>query len=247
MQQRDRLACDPRRLLGRLGEDGVAGGERRRDLAGEDRERKIPRADADERAAPSQPVAVLLAGRAGKERVAGEEPARLGRIVAAEIDRLAHLRDAVVERLAALAGKQRDQPVAVRLDRVGGALQDRRALLRRRRLPGGMRRRRPQSTAAFARPRALHRRTGPAVIGAARDACRRRRGERPARLPNSSPREFLRAPKSFSGSAMPEWRGERPARLSAGGTSRLSTGTAWSLTALTKEELAPFSRSRRTR
>ena len=50
VQQAHRLGGDQRRLLGRLGEHRVAGGERRGDLAGEDRERKIPRADADDRA-----------------------------------------------------------------------------------------------------------------------------------------------------------------------------------------------------
>ena len=55
-------------------------------------------------------------------------PARLGGVVAAEIRRLADFRDAVVERLAALVGKQRDQAVAALLDQIGGALQRRRAL-----------------------------------------------------------------------------------------------------------------------
>jgi hypothetical protein len=34
---------DQRRLLGRLGEHGVAGGQRGGDLAGEDRQREVPR------------------------------------------------------------------------------------------------------------------------------------------------------------------------------------------------------------
>ena len=41
---------DQRRLLGGLREHRVAGGERRADLADEDRQRKIPRRDADDRA-----------------------------------------------------------------------------------------------------------------------------------------------------------------------------------------------------
>ena len=46
VQDADRFGGDQRRLLGRLGDDRIAGGERRGDLAGEDRQRKIPRADA---------------------------------------------------------------------------------------------------------------------------------------------------------------------------------------------------------
>jgi hypothetical protein len=52
MQQRHHAAGDERRLLGRFGDHGVAGNERRRDLAGKDREREVPWADADEHAAP---------------------------------------------------------------------------------------------------------------------------------------------------------------------------------------------------
>jgi hypothetical protein len=57
---------DQRRLLGRLGEHRVAGGERRGHLAGEDRERKIPRADAGDR--PERRVAACGLGRALGDR-----------------------------------------------------------------------------------------------------------------------------------------------------------------------------------
>ena len=50
VQQPHRLGGDQRRLLGGLGEHGIARGERGGDLAGEDGERKIPRADADDQA-----------------------------------------------------------------------------------------------------------------------------------------------------------------------------------------------------
>ena len=43
VQQRNRARGDERRLLGRLGDNGVAGHERRAHLAEKDRERKIPR------------------------------------------------------------------------------------------------------------------------------------------------------------------------------------------------------------
>ena len=68
VQQLHGGAADQRRLLGRLGDHRVAGGERRADLAGEDRERKIPRADAGENAARRAAQAIALAGRAGQQR-----------------------------------------------------------------------------------------------------------------------------------------------------------------------------------
>ena len=65
VQQPDRERGDQRRLLGRLRDHGIAGGERGDHLAEEDRERKIPRADADEDAAAAIAQFVALAGRAG--------------------------------------------------------------------------------------------------------------------------------------------------------------------------------------
>ena len=59
-------AAIERRLLGGLGDDGVARGERGGDLADEDRERKIPRADADEDAATVQTQLVRFARGAGQ-------------------------------------------------------------------------------------------------------------------------------------------------------------------------------------
>ena len=63
MQQRDRTRGDQRRLFGRLGDDGIAGGERRGHLAEKDRQRKIPRADADEDAAAAIAQHIAFAGR----------------------------------------------------------------------------------------------------------------------------------------------------------------------------------------
>ena len=62
-----RTQRDARRLLGGLGDHGVAGGERGGDLAGEDGEREVPRADAGEHAAAVQAQLVALAGGPGKE------------------------------------------------------------------------------------------------------------------------------------------------------------------------------------
>jgi hypothetical protein len=53
-------------LFGRLGDHAVAGGQRGGDLAHEDRQREVPRADADEHAAPVQLQLVGFAGRAGQ-------------------------------------------------------------------------------------------------------------------------------------------------------------------------------------
>ena len=63
MQEADRFGGNQRRLLGRFGDGGISRREGRGDLAGEDRQRKIPRADADEHAAPAIGEIVGLAGR----------------------------------------------------------------------------------------------------------------------------------------------------------------------------------------
>ncbi len=76
VQQPHRGGGDQRRLLGGLGDDGVAGGERRGDLAGEDRQREIPRRDAGEDAAPVQRELVALAGRARAARSGAAKSAR---------------------------------------------------------------------------------------------------------------------------------------------------------------------------
>ncbi len=65
VQQPHHRGGGQRGLLGRLGGDRVAGGERRRDLTGEDRQRKIPRRNAEKNAAPMQCQLVALTGRAG--------------------------------------------------------------------------------------------------------------------------------------------------------------------------------------
>ncbi len=66
VQNAHRLGRDQRRLLGRLRHHGVAGDERGAHLAEKDRERKIPRADADEDAAAAIAQLVRFAGRAGQ-------------------------------------------------------------------------------------------------------------------------------------------------------------------------------------
>ncbi|TLD45900.1 MAG: hypothetical protein FAZ92_01836 [Accumulibacter sp.] len=140
VQQFDRQRRHQRRLLRRLGDDAVACGERRRDLADEDGEGEVPRADADEDATAMQRQAVALAGRARQMDRLGEFLLRLCSVVAAEVDRLAHLGDGVGLRASAFAHEQRDEFGQAPLHQVGGAQQRRRARACRRRLPGRERR-----------------------------------------------------------------------------------------------------------
>ena len=78
-----------RGLLGRLGDHGVAGHQGRGQLAGENRDREVPRADAEDRAARRERVPVRA-----------EQRLRLHGVVAAEVDGFAHLGERVGERLA---------------------------------------------------------------------------------------------------------------------------------------------------
>ena len=63
VQQRNCACGDERRLFGRFCDHRVAGGERSRHLSEKDREREIPRADADEHAAAAIAEHVALASR----------------------------------------------------------------------------------------------------------------------------------------------------------------------------------------
>ena len=110
VQQRDGRRGDERRFLGRFGDDDVAGCERRCHLAGEDRQRKVPRADAGNRA--ERAVAV------GRQVLA-----RLQRVVAQEVHRFADFAHGVRQRLAGFANDQAEQRRHARLEQVGGARQ----------------------------------------------------------------------------------------------------------------------------
>ncbi len=95
MQDAHGFGGDQRGFLGRLGDDAVAGHQRSGDLAHEDGQREIPRADAQHRA----------------ERVVGdvERLAGLIGIVAQEIHRFAHFGNGVGGRFAGLADDQPHQ------------------------------------------------------------------------------------------------------------------------------------------
>ena len=76
-------------------------------LAGEDREREIPRADAGEHAAAAQAQPVRLAGRARQRQRPAEVLLGPRRVVAQEIDGLAHLGNRVRHGLAGLGDADR--------------------------------------------------------------------------------------------------------------------------------------------
>ena len=128
MGEADRISGDLGRLRGRLGDDAIAGGERRRDLAEEDGEREIPGRDADPGAAALHAKHVALAGRAGQlPRL--EMGARLGGVITAEIDGLAHLGERIGNRLLRLLDRDPHQHVAIALEQIGERLEAGRTLL----------------------------------------------------------------------------------------------------------------------
>ena len=104
VQNVDRAGGDQRGLPGRLGDHGVARRQRRAHLAHEDGEREVPRADAGEHAAPVQGQFVAFAGGPGQGLRLGEVGAAPEGVVAAEIDRLAHLGQGVGDLVGMLHG-----------------------------------------------------------------------------------------------------------------------------------------------
>ena len=135
VQQRNHGLRHRRRLLGRLGGDAVAGHQRGDHLAGEDGQREIPRADADEHATAVQAQLVAFAGGA-RQRLRTEALDGLAAVVAAEVHRLAHLGHAIGQRLAAFLDEQSAELAQPRFERIGGTLQHCRTLGHRLRAPG---------------------------------------------------------------------------------------------------------------
>ena len=126
-----------RRLLGGLGEHRIAGRQRRRHLAREDGEREVPGRDAGERRrGPLSSSVLRLAGRARSDDGPGEQPARLRRVVAQEVDGLAHVALRVLQRLAGLAHHDGHEARAVALVEIGGAVENLRALWAAEPVPG---------------------------------------------------------------------------------------------------------------
>ena len=131
MQQGHRLGRDQRRLLGGLREHAVAGRERRGHLPGEDRQRKIPRTDADDR--PQRREGRHLRARHAPvpRSSAGSRPPRAPR-------------RRVGAGLAGLAHDEPDQRRHLRFQRVGRTLQRRGTLRRRHATASALPRRRPR-------------------------------------------------------------------------------------------------------
>ena len=78
---------------------------------------------------------VALAGRSRHRLAFAKQPAALAGVIAAEVGGLAHFRERVVERLAALALQQRDEARGAALQEIGGFLQRRGPSCRGRRAP----------------------------------------------------------------------------------------------------------------
>ena len=115
MQDAHGFGGDQRGFLGRLGDDTVARHQRRGDLADEDGQREIPRADAQHR--PQRLVR-------GGERLAG-----LIGVTAQEIHGLAHFGDGIGGGFAGLADDEPHQQRHLGFQPVGGALQHGGALI----------------------------------------------------------------------------------------------------------------------
>ncbi len=89
MQQARRSGRDERRLLGRFGEHGIAGGQRAGNLARENRKRKIPRTYAGKDAFTVQRELIVFACGSGKPDRPLELLARLRGVEAEKVDCLA--------------------------------------------------------------------------------------------------------------------------------------------------------------
>src|SRR5438270_9929081 len=83
---------------------------------------------------------VLLAGRAGKRHRPRELTARLRRVEAQEIDRLAHFEDRIDQSLSAFANAQRIKFLAMLLVKVGRLVEQPRPRLATERVPAKLRR-----------------------------------------------------------------------------------------------------------
>ncbi len=103
MQQPDRSHGRQRGLLGRFGNHAITGQQRRGNLADENRQRKIPRADANKHTAAAVTKPVVLAGRAGQDLRPAKQNQRVGGVIAAQIDGLAQFGQGIAQAAAALA------------------------------------------------------------------------------------------------------------------------------------------------
>ena len=233
---------------------------------GEDRERKIPRADADEHAAPAIAQLVGFAGRP-RHRAAAPACARLRGVIAA-ISRppRAHSATASSSVLPPSRLQQREQRIAVLLPADRRRVRARRRVLDRRRGPGGKALRRrverlpivaSASTPADrapsigetprARPsaHAVDQRRGIRRAGAISRAAHR--GSRGRRIRRRRIRP-LRLHRDRAAAGFADARAWPASAIQARGRFRIvAIGTSGSAATDTNDVLAPFSSSRRTR
>ena len=138
-QELRRAEREQRRLLRGLGKHGVACGKCGRDLAGVDRQRKIPRTDAHENAASVKRELVGFPGGGWKRQGLGEMLARKMRVIAAEIRGFANFADRIGARFSSFAREQDDKLVQVALDEIGRTVEHRGPRRPARRVPRRLR------------------------------------------------------------------------------------------------------------
>src|SRR5581483_4352893 len=113
---------DQRSCGRRLRDHAVAGHERRSDLTCEDCQRKIPRADADEHTAAMQGQEVLLT-RGSLQLLHAKKLTAARGVIAAEVDRLAQLRNCIRQRLACLANEETQERRSALLEKISGTVE----------------------------------------------------------------------------------------------------------------------------
>ena len=136
MQQLHRRQRHARRLLGRLGQHRVAGGQRGRHLPGEDGQREVPGADADPGAPAFEAQGVALAGGPGKGQGSHHALGFIG-VVTQEVDRLAHLGHRVAPALVCFFHEHGAQVRQLLLHGIGSTAQRGSALGHRGVVPAG--------------------------------------------------------------------------------------------------------------
>ncbi len=114
-----------RRLLRRLSDYRVARDQRGSDLPGENRDRKVPGADAGEHAAAVQRQHVALADRARQRHRPAEPLSRLLRVVAAEIHSFAYVRHGIGQGFPRFPDAQGHQSGHIGFQQIGQPLQGR--------------------------------------------------------------------------------------------------------------------------
>ena len=137
-QKTHRLGRHQRGLPGGFGEHRVAGGQRRHHLAQENRQREIPRRDAQEHAAAMEAELVALPGRALEDLRLGEFLPGLQGVIAAIVGGLAHLGKAVGNRFSRFAAGQVNEGRAAVLDQAGHFVENVGPGIAAQRIPGGL-------------------------------------------------------------------------------------------------------------